>query len=79
MEIEKPEPVDMSELNFVDDEDLQESLARARRIATKKTIKKLTPEQIAKNCKLYRYWYFERTCCVHSLEYAPNHFPHWFL
>ncbi|KAF9190905.1 hypothetical protein BGZ51_008054 [Haplosporangium sp. Z 767] len=49
MEVEKPEPVDISELNFVDDEDLQESLARARRIATKKTIKKLTPEQIAKS------------------------------
>ncbi|KAG0051122.1 hypothetical protein BGZ83_004067 [Gryganskiella cystojenkinii] len=49
MEVNKPEPVDISELNFVDDEDLQESLARARRIATKKSIKKLTPEQIAKN------------------------------
>jgi len=51
MQVERPEPVDMSELNFVDDEDLQESLARARRIATKKTIKRLTPEQIAKNRK----------------------------
>jgi len=49
MDIEKPKPLDISELNFVDDEDLQESLARSRRIATKKTIKKLTPEQIAKN------------------------------
>ncbi|KAK3837223.1 MAG: SART-1 family-domain-containing protein [Linnemannia elongata] len=49
MEVERPEPVDISELNFVDDEDLQASLAKARRLATKKTIKKLTPEQIAKN------------------------------
>ncbi|KAG0084656.1 hypothetical protein BGZ93_006845 [Podila epicladia] len=49
MDIEKPKQLDISELNFVDDEDLQESLARSRRIATKKTIKKLTPEQIAKN------------------------------
>ncbi|KAG0212336.1 hypothetical protein BGX28_006480 [Mortierella sp. GBA30] len=49
MEVDQPEPVDISELNFVDDEDLQESLARARRAATKKSIKKLTPEQIAKN------------------------------
>ncbi|KAF9580935.1 hypothetical protein BGW38_002224 [Lunasporangiospora selenospora] len=49
MEVDKPAPVDFSDMNFVDDEDLQESLAKARRIATKKTIKKLTPEQIAKN------------------------------
>ncbi|KAF9202964.1 hypothetical protein BGZ49_006924 [Haplosporangium sp. Z 27] len=48
MEVEKPEPVDISELNFVDDEDLQASLSKARRLATKKTIKTLTPEQIAK-------------------------------
>ncbi|KAG0038780.1 hypothetical protein BGZ82_010843 [Podila clonocystis] len=49
MNIEKPKHLDISELNFVDDEDLQESLARSRRIATKKTIKKLTPEQMARN------------------------------
>ncbi|KAF9921959.1 hypothetical protein FBU30_007986 [Linnemannia zychae] len=49
MDVEKPEPVDISEMNFVDDEDLQASLAKARRLATKKAIKKLTPEQIAKN------------------------------
>ncbi|KAG0035714.1 hypothetical protein BGZ81_000007 [Podila clonocystis] len=49
MDIEKPKHLDISELNFVDDEDLQESLAKSRRIATKKTIKKLTPEQMAKN------------------------------
>ncbi|KAF9572069.1 hypothetical protein EC968_010400 [Mortierella alpina] len=49
MEVDRPEPVDISELNFVDDEDLQASLATARRAATKKSIKKLTPEQIAKN------------------------------
>ncbi|KAI1298503.1 hypothetical protein EDD11_006784 [Mortierella claussenii] len=49
MEVEKQEPVDISELNFVDDEDLQASLSKARRLATKKTIKTLTPEQIAKN------------------------------
>ncbi|KAF9428406.1 hypothetical protein BGZ94_002506 [Podila epigama] len=49
MQVEKPKPLDISELNFVDDEDLQESLARSRRLATKKTIKKLTPEEIAKN------------------------------
>ena len=49
MEVDRPEQVDISELNFVDDEDLQASLARARRAATKKSIKKLTPEQIAKN------------------------------
>ncbi|KAF9346395.1 hypothetical protein BGX26_002112 [Mortierella sp. AD094] len=49
MEVEKPEPIDISELNFVDDEDLQASLSKARRLATKKTVKTLTPEQIAKN------------------------------
>ncbi|CAO3569717.1 unnamed protein product [Mortierella alpina] len=49
MEVDRPEQVDISELNFVDDEDLQASLATARRAATKKSIKKLTPEQIAKN------------------------------
>ncbi|KAF9435882.1 hypothetical protein BGZ76_005323 [Entomortierella beljakovae] len=49
MEIEKPEPLDISELNFVDDEDLQASLSKARRLATKKAVKSLTPEQIAKN------------------------------
>ncbi|KAF9164360.1 hypothetical protein BGX21_001590 [Mortierella sp. AD011] len=49
MEVEKPEPVDISELNFVDDEDLQASLSKARRLATKKTVKTLTPEQIAQN------------------------------
>ncbi|KAI8603911.1 SART-1 protein [Dissophora ornata] len=49
MEVERPEPMDISEVNFVDDEDLQASLSKARRAATKKTIKTLTPEQIAKN------------------------------
>ncbi|KAF9917539.1 hypothetical protein BX616_000698 [Lobosporangium transversale] len=49
MEVERPEPTDISELNFVDDEDLQASLAKARRLATKKAVKTLTPEQIAKN------------------------------
>ncbi|KAF9111556.1 hypothetical protein BGX27_004746 [Mortierella sp. AM989] len=49
MEVERPEPVDISELNFVDDEDLQASLSKARRLATKRTVKTLTPEQIAKN------------------------------
>ncbi|KAF9349076.1 hypothetical protein BGX34_002063, partial [Mortierella sp. NVP85] len=49
MEVERPEPVDISDMNFVDDEDLQASLSKARRIATKKAVKTLTPEQIAKN------------------------------
>ncbi|KAG0321421.1 hypothetical protein BGZ99_003933 [Dissophora globulifera] len=49
MEVERPEPIDISELNFVDDEDLQASLSKARRMATKKAIKSLTPEQIAKS------------------------------
>ncbi|KAF9981579.1 hypothetical protein BGZ65_003791, partial [Modicella reniformis] len=49
MDVERPEPVDISDMNFVDDEDLQASLAKARRVATKKTVKTLTPEQIAKN------------------------------
>ncbi|KAI8360117.1 SART-1 protein [Mortierella sp. GBAus27b] len=49
MEVERPEPVDISDMNFVDDEDLQASLSKARRVATKKAIKTLTPEQIAKN------------------------------
>jgi U4/U6.U5 tri-snRNP-associated protein 1 len=54
MEVERPEPVDISDMNFVDDEDLQASLSKARRIATKKAIKTLTPEQIAKNRKSSR-------------------------
>jgi U4/U6.U5 tri-snRNP-associated protein 1 len=40
--------------NFVDDDDLQEALARARRIANKqknKLLKKMTPEEIAKQIK----------------------------
>ncbi|GAN05013.1 SART-1 protein [Mucor ambiguus] len=40
--------------NFVDDDDLQESLARARRIANKqknKLFKKMTPEEIAKQIR----------------------------
>lgn len=40
--------------NFVDDDDLQESLARARRIANKqknKLLKKMTPEEIAKQIR----------------------------
>ncbi|KAF9969578.1 hypothetical protein BGZ73_008030 [Actinomortierella ambigua] len=49
MEVEPPTPIDISELNFVDDDDLQASLAKTRRLATKKSIKKLTPEDIAKN------------------------------
>ena len=56
MQVEKLEPVDISELNFVDDEDLQASLSKARRAATKKTIKSLTPEQIAKNRKNRCMW-----------------------
>ncbi|CAD6888385.1 unnamed protein product [Tilletia controversa] len=35
--------------NFVDDDDLQASLAKARRQKAKKTLNKLTPEQIAAN------------------------------
>ncbi|KAG0365964.1 hypothetical protein BGZ54_005990 [Gamsiella multidivaricata] len=49
MQVERSQPVDISELNFVDDEDLQASLTKARRAATKRTLKTLTPEQIAKN------------------------------
>ncbi|KAF9165099.1 hypothetical protein DFQ26_000598 [Actinomortierella ambigua] len=49
MEVEPPTPLDISELNFVDDDDLQASLAKTRRLATKKSVKKLTPEDIAKN------------------------------
>lgn len=40
--------------NFVDDDDLQEALARARRVANKeknKLLKKMTPEEIAKQIK----------------------------
>lgn len=40
--------------NFVDDDDLQEALARARRIANKeknKLLKKMTPEEIAKQIR----------------------------
>ncbi|KAG1225588.1 hypothetical protein G6F35_003332 [Rhizopus arrhizus] len=40
--------------NFVDDDDLQEALSRARRVANKqknKLIKKMTPEEIAKQIK----------------------------
>lgn len=40
--------------NFVDDDDLQEALARARRVANKqknKLLKKMTPEEIAKKLK----------------------------
>lgn len=56
MEVERPAPVDISDMNFVDDEDLQASLSKARRLATKKAIKTLTPEQIAKNRKSYCSW-----------------------
>ncbi|KAG0240982.1 hypothetical protein BGW41_006434 [Actinomortierella wolfii] len=49
MDVDPPTPIDISELNFVDDDDLQASLAKTRRLATKKSIKKLTPEEIAKN------------------------------
>lgn len=70
MEVERPEPVDISELNFVDDEDLQASLAKARRLATKKTIKKLTPEQIAKNRKHPRR--FLSNICLSTARYS-NH------
>ncbi|KAL0094304.1 SART-1 protein [Phycomyces blakesleeanus] len=48
---EKEEPRNISESNFVDDDDLQEALSRARRAANKqrqKTTKKMTPEEIAR-------------------------------
>ncbi|KAI9019988.1 SART-1 protein [Phycomyces nitens] len=49
---EKEEPRNTGESNFVDDDDLQEALSRARRAANKqrqKTIKSMTPEEIARN------------------------------
>ena len=43
-----------ADANFVDDDDLQEALARARRVANKqksKMLKKMTPEEIAKKIR----------------------------
>ncbi|KAE8209975.1 hypothetical protein CF327_g6093 [Tilletia walkeri] len=40
--------------NFVDDDDLQASLAKARRQKAKKTLNKMTPEQIAANLAAQR-------------------------
>lgn len=37
--------------NFVDDDELQASLAKARRAKAKRTFAKMTPEMIAKNCE----------------------------
>lgn len=36
------------DMNFVDDDELQASLARARRAKTKQRAKKLSPEEIAR-------------------------------
>lgn len=57
MSVDEPSPVEapakkrFEEENFVDDDDLQQALARARRIANKKkqTTKRMTPEDIARN------------------------------
>ncbi|EST08192.1 SART-1 protein [Kalmanozyma brasiliensis GHG001] len=40
--------------NFVDDDELQASLARSRRLKAKKTFNKMTPEMIAKNLAAQR-------------------------
>ncbi|KAI8988152.1 SART-1 protein [Mycotypha africana] len=51
--VPKPHTLD-PDANFVDDDDLQEALARARRIANKqknKQFKRMTPEEIAKQLK----------------------------
>lgn len=40
--------------NFIDDDELQASLAKSRRLKAKKTFKKMTPEMIAKNLAAQR-------------------------
>ncbi|KAL1925155.1 uncharacterized protein VTP21DRAFT_38 [Calcarisporiella thermophila] len=46
----KPRPkANLDDVNFVDDDDLQQALARARRVANKKRVKKMTPEDIARS------------------------------